>query len=66
MSSISQLFWYLNVEKHPTIEEQKIHLTSIQITDSLKKQRRDYRRKNKKNAQTPEELRLRDENIQTH
>ncbi len=48
MSSLSQTVWYFNAEKHPTAEEQKIHYTSIQITDGLKKLRRAYLRNKKK------------------
>ena len=44
MSSLSQLYWYLNQEKHPTALELKMEYTSMSVTDKLKKIRRKYRR----------------------
>jgi len=44
MSTLSQLFWYLDKEKHPTALELQTYWTSLSITDKLKKTRRQYRR----------------------
>ena len=44
MSTYSQLFWYLNQEKHPTALELQTYRTSISVTDKLKKTRKQYRR----------------------
>jgi hypothetical protein len=43
MSRLSQLFWFLNEDKLPTIEEQKTIYTDIQITEELKALRRKWR-----------------------
>ena len=44
MSRLSQFFWYINAEDHPTRLEQRHHYTDLDITPALKKIRRDYRR----------------------
>ena len=48
MSTLSQMFWYLNQEKHPTALELETYWTSISVTDKLKKTRRKYRRELKR------------------
>ena len=40
----SQIFWYLNGEKHPTEKELQTVYTHIEITSDLKKYRNEYRR----------------------
>lgn len=44
MGTLSQLFWYLNREEHPTALEQKHHYSHLDITEHVKKLRREYRR----------------------
>lgn len=45
MGRLSQLFWYLNAETHPTLLEKKHHYSHLEITEHLKKLRREYRRR---------------------
>jgi len=44
----SQIFWYLNSEKHPTDEELRVVYTHLGITSDLKDRRKEYRRMLKK------------------
>jgi len=44
----SQIFWYLNSEKTPTESELRIVYTHLDITNELKKYRKEHRRTLKK------------------
>ena len=48
MGTGSQIFWYLNSEKHPTEDELRNVYTHLNVTSDLKKHRREYRRMFKK------------------
>jgi len=43
MGRASQIFWYLNMEEHPTTLGQRTHFTHLEITPDLQKIRRQYR-----------------------
>ena len=47
MGRISQLFWYLNMEEAPNEVEKKTVFTHLDITDDLKKLKREYRKSHK-------------------